>query len=214
MTELTHDVARSRAPERTTPTATQPTPLLPAPLAHEPAAPDHDAASHGEAHAAGAFDRLRRHGDRTVRRMMNDDDAGPVADGFVGPGDALPDKPDVGTPAYLLAYDPAVKKYRQSEYETAVRIITERQVRLRRAEEGARHDWVDDHGTTYDAVGNFPATFFEKQWPTLQKQIRLHLGKAQVVPVDVAQFSEDQRALVRAFVVDLANAQVVIVGDK
>ncbi|GEA85145.1 MAG: hypothetical protein NVV70_14140 [Cellulomonas sp.] len=138
----------------------------------------------------------------------------PVGGEFLGPDDALPASPTPGTPAYLLAFDPAVGKFRQSEYETARRIIDERQVRLRRAEPGARHDWVDQHGTTYDAVGNFPAKFFDKQWDKLKEQIVLHLKKAQVVPVDVAQFTEEQRVLVREFVRGLANVQVVIVGDK
>lgn len=227
MTELTQDGPRPGTPEHA---AQVPSPrdALPRQTAHDPGAlrpaplslaldgtRTHGVRPDDEGHALAGFDRLRRHGVRMVRRMMNegDDEVAPVDDGYLGPGDDLPAAPDAGTPAYLLAYDPAVKKYRQSEYETAVRIIRERQVRLRRADDGARHDWVDDQGTTYDAVGNFPAKFFDKQWPTLQQQIVLHVSKAQVVPVDVAQFTEDQRALVRQFVDGLANPQVVIVGD-
>jgi CdiA C-terminal tRNase domain len=68
-------------------------------------------------------------------------------------------------------------------------------------------------GETYDAVGNFPPQYFNAQWPALQNAIRAHLIKADHVPVDVSQFTAEQRSIVRAFVDGLGNPRVFIVGD-
>lgn len=64
------------------------------------------------------------------------------------------------------------------------------------------------------AVGNFPSKFFDSQWPSLQGRILDHLEKAEIVPVDVSQFTAAQREVVREFVQGLRNPNVVIVGGK
>jgi uncharacterized protein YukE len=76
-----------------------------------------------------------------------------------------------------LGMDPATGRFRPSEAETAVRIENEFGVRLKRAPAGSSADWVDEAERTYDAVGNFPSTYFDKQWPQLQYQIRRHVNE-------------------------------------
>jgi hypothetical protein len=80
-------------------------------------------------------------------------------------------------------------------------------VTLQRATDADRFDWVDSAGTTYDAVGNFPAQYFDQQWPVLQGRIVDHLDKADVVPVDVSQFTRAQRQQVADYVGSLPAAQ-------
>ncbi len=92
-----------------------------------------------------------------------------------------------------LGMDPATGKFRQGEYETAIRIQQERGVMLQRsADPGV--DWVDTEHNTYDAVGNFSSKYFDKEWPNLQTRILDHMAKADFVPVDVAGFTEAQIA--------------------
>jgi hypothetical protein len=88
---------------------------------------------------------------------------------------------------YSLGYDPAVGKFREAEAETAVRVEAEREVTLARAARQDDFDWVDHDGRTYDAVGNFPARFFEAEWDHLQVRIVDHLEKAEFVPVDISK---------------------------
>jgi hypothetical protein len=114
---------------------------------------------------------------------------------------------------YSLGYDPAVGKFRESEAETAVRIEAERDVTLVRAGRQDDCDWIDHVGRTYDAVGNFPARFFEAEWENLQVRTVDHLEKAEFVPVDVSQFTAEQRSVVREFV-DRFDGRVFIVGDE
>lgn len=113
-----------------------------------------------------------------------------------------------------LGMDPATGKFRPGEAETAVRVEGELGVTLKRAPAGSSADWVDDAGRTYDAVGNFPAQFFDRQWPQLQYQIQRHLGKADLVPVDVSKFSPEQIAKVKQFIADgNLGPRVFIVGQ-
>jgi hypothetical protein len=72
-------------------------------------------------------------------------------------------------------------------------------------------DWIGSDGKTYDAVGNFPAKYFDQQWEQLQRRIDQHLNKADYVPVDVSQFTPAQVARVREFVEPLGQ-RVFIVG--
>jgi hypothetical protein len=82
-----------------------------------------------------------------------------------------------------------------------------------RAPAGSSADWVDTSGRTYDAVGNFPGPFFDRQWPQLQYQIQRHLDKADLVPVDVSRFSPEQAATVARFIADNdLGPRVFIVG--
>ncbi|MCE5290290.1 MAG: hypothetical protein LLG14_13780 [Nocardiaceae bacterium] len=99
-----------------------------------------------------------------------------------------------------LGYDPAIKKFRPGEADTGARVESELGVTLKRAPDDANYDWVDSTGKTYDAVGNFRAEYFEKEWPTLQEKIRQHLDKADLVPVDVSQFTDAQKAMVKSFI--------------
>ncbi|MEU8110847.1 WXG100 family type VII secretion target [Micromonospora sp. NPDC048947] len=112
-----------------------------------------------------------------------------------------------------LGMDPATGKFRPGEAETAVRLEQEVGVRLQRAPADSSADWVDGAGRTYDAVGNFPAQFFDRQWPQLQYQIERHLDKADLVPVDVAQFNPEQVARIEQFITDRSlGPRVFIVG--
>jgi hypothetical protein len=101
-----------------------------------------------------------------------------------------------------LGQDPATGGHRPSESDTAARLETARGVTLTRAPAGSSADWVDENGTSYDAVGNFPPEFFDRQWPQLQHQIVRHLDKADLVPVDVSRFEPGQAAQVRQFIED------------
>jgi hypothetical protein len=137
--------------------------------------------------------------------------------GSHGPGTPEPPKPrDPHTEAArvrALGMDPATGRFRPAEAETAVRVEQEAGVTLTRAPAGSSADWVDGAGRTYDAVGNFPGRFFERQWPQLQYQIERHLTKADLVPVDVSQFSAEQVARVEKFVMDRnLGPRVFIVG--
>ncbi|MFI7336305.1 hypothetical protein ACWEEK_33195, partial [Micromonospora aurantiaca (nom. illeg.)] len=85
--------------------------------------------------------------------------------------------------------------------------------RPRRAPSDSSADWVDEAGRTYDAVGNFPGQYFDRQWPQLQYQIERHLEKADLVPVDVSRFSAQQTAMVEQFIADRGfGPRIFIVG--
>ena len=113
-----------------------------------------------------------------------------------------------------LGFDPAVGRFRPSEAETALRIENERGVTLRRAPAGSSADWLDESGKTYDAVGNFAARYFPRQWPQLRYQIVRHLSKAELVPVDVSKFAPRQVAQVEQFIADRGLApRVFLVGQ-
>jgi hypothetical protein len=86
-------------------------------------------------------------------------------------------------------------------------------VRLSRSKDPAV-DWVDANGKTYDAVGPFQGKFFDKQWPQFSDRIVDHLGKADIVPVDISQFNPEQQAVVRAFCNQLNSPKIVIVGGR
>ncbi|WFE55425.1 WXG100 family type VII secretion target [Micromonospora sp. WMMD712] len=112
-----------------------------------------------------------------------------------------------------LGMDPATGKFRPREAETAARLERELDVTLTRAPEGSSADWIDGSGRTYDAVGNFPSQYFDRQWPQLQYQIERHLTKADLVPVDVSQFSGEQVARIEQFIADRGlGPRVFIVG--
>jgi hypothetical protein len=101
-----------------------------------------------------------------------------------------------------LGHDPATGRYRPAEGETALRVEEATGVNLTRSPD-PRVDWVDANtGKTYDAVGNFPAKHFDRQWPNLQTKIIDHLAKADFVPIDVSQFTPDQIAKIQKFITD------------
>ncbi len=116
------------------------------------------------------------------------------------------------TRARALGMDPATGGFRASEAETALRVERELGVNLTRAGTHDGFDWIDASGKTYDAVGNFPSKFFDSQWPTLQGRIVDHLAKADIVPVDVSQFTAAQRELVLKFIQSLNNSRVIVIG--
>ncbi|WP_258904579.1 hypothetical protein [Actinokineospora sp. UTMC 2448] len=113
---------------------------------------------------------------------------------------------------YALGYDPATQKHRPTETQTARRIEHATGVRLTRSPHPKGPDWIDHTGKTYDAVGNFPAKFFDRQWEQVKIRILDHLDKADCVPVDVSQFTPEQRAQVRAFIAPL-GPRVFTVGE-
>ena len=109
-------------------------------------------------------------------------------------------------------WDPAKGKFIQREYETATRIIDELGVDLKRASDGSA-DWVDDAGKTYDAVGPFDGKYFAQQWNSLKRQITWHLNyEADLVPVDVSEFSADQILQIKQFIAPLGE-RVFLVGE-
>ncbi|PZG18358.1 hypothetical protein C1I95_13755 [Micromonospora craterilacus] len=129
-----------------------------------------------------------------------------------GPRDALPPKSEEQR-IRDLGMDPATGRFRPGEADTAVRLERELGVRLTRAPADSSADWVDSTDRTYDAVGNFPGQFFDRQWPQLQYQIERHLDKADFVPVDVSRFSAEQVARIEQFITDRGLApRVFIVG--
>jgi hypothetical protein len=112
-----------------------------------------------------------------------------------------------------LGMDPATKRFRLGEADTAVRIEQERGVILTRAPDGHSADWLDEAGKSYDAVGNFPPQFFDRQWPRFSEQIELHLQKADYVPVDVSTFTTEQVARIEQFIAEKGLApRVFILG--
>ncbi|MFF5180655.1 WXG100 family type VII secretion target [Micromonospora sp. NPDC000316] len=113
-----------------------------------------------------------------------------------------------------LGMDPATGRFRPGEAETAVRLEQKLGVQLSRAPADSSADWVDSAGRTYDAVGNFPGQFFDRQWPQLQYQIERHLDKADLVPVDVSRFSAEQVARIEQFIEARGlGPRVFIVGN-
>jgi uncharacterized protein YukE len=110
-----------------------------------------------------------------------------------------------------LGMDPATGRFRPGEAETALRIEQERGVTLKRAPAGSSADWMDDAGRSYDAVGNFPSQFLDKQWSQFVFQIERHLDKADLVPVDVSKFSPDQKVRVDQFIAEQGLAPRVFV---
>jgi CdiA C-terminal tRNase domain len=130
-----------------------------------------------------------------------------------GPSDADVPVVDEGQPApdnatgmipdaqhlHDLGWDPAIKDFRPGEAETAGRIEGETGAQLQRFP-GDAPDWIGSDGQTYDAVGNFPAEHFDRQWGNLQDRIVDHLDKADYVAVDVSQFTPEQTAKVNEFI--------------
>ncbi|MBU2670512.1 WXG100 family type VII secretion target [Actinoplanes bogorensis] len=112
-----------------------------------------------------------------------------------------------------LGADPAVKRHRAAEVETALRVEEQLGIELRRATDGDI-DWVGSDGKTYDSVGNFDGRFFDRQWPNLQTRILDHVEKADRVPVDVARFTDEQKQTVREFIeAHRLEPRVFIVGE-
>ncbi|MCP3878087.1 MAG: hypothetical protein GY701_06805, partial [Sulfitobacter sp.] len=113
-----------------------------------------------------------------------------------------------------LGEDPATGgRFNQSEYETALLVESEKGVSLRRDPSG-NTEWIDESERTYDAVGGFDGQYFDAQWPNLQHRIDEHRQYADLVPVDVSNFSPDQRSQVESFVSSLDDPAVFIVGDS
>jgi predicted component of type VI protein secretion system len=112
------------------------------------------------------------------------------------------DPEDEAMRVHDLGVDPAVARYRPNEAQTAALVEIQLGVTLQRAAPGEPADWVDERGRTYDAVGPFPARYFARQWTQLRYQITRHLGKADLVPVDVSEFTADQTARVKRHISD------------
>jgi uncharacterized protein RhaS with RHS repeats len=110
-----------------------------------------------------------------------------------------------------LGMDPATGTFRQSEYDTALRIQQERGIVLQRSR-SLGVDWFDSAGNTYDAVGGFEGKYFDRQWPNLQNRILGHMRKADFVPVDVSGFTAQQINQVEQFVRPLGPS-IFLVGQ-
>ncbi|WP_156689799.1 hypothetical protein [Mycobacterium sp. Marseille-P9652] len=122
---------------------------------------------------------------------------------------------DLTTPhAHDLGSDPSNGAFRVSEAETGLRIEAEKGIDLIRSSHPGV-DWINPAtGETYDAVGNFPPQFFDAQWSNLQEKIQEHMKKAIYVPVDVSQFTAAQRSIVRAYIDELHDPHVFVIGDS
>ena len=103
---------------------------------------------------------------------------------------------------WALGLDSATGRFRPNEMETAVLIERVLGVRLTRAPKWSRADWFDEHDVSYDAVGPFAAGRFDQQWRRFSEQILLHLRKAEIVPVDVSQFTRPQVETVELFIAE------------
>lgn len=126
-----------------------------------------------------------------------------------------PDAPEPGTWEHSLGYDPEVQRWRPVEYRTAIRISEELGVRLERAEAGSTYDWIGSDGRTYDAVGGQDGQHLQttSQWNKFFTQLDLHLEKADIIPIDVSGFDEEQVARIREYVAPLAH-RYVFVGER
>ncbi|AEE46693.1 putative T7SS-secreted protein [Cellulomonas fimi] len=126
-----------------------------------------------------------------------------------------PEHPALNTWEYSLGWDPDAKLFRLSEYQTATRLIDQYGLRLERAPHGSHVDWLDDAGTTYDAMGNFDGVYLhrERQWSNLFDQLDRHIAKADIVPIDVSQFSAEQIATIRWYVQPFAD-RIYFVGEQ
>jgi hypothetical protein len=120
---------------------------------------------------------------------------------------------DITTPhARELGADPGIGgRFRPEEAETGLRVEAQRGITLQRSpHEGA--DWIDPaSGKSYDAVGNFDGRYLNLS--KFLDEVVAHSRKADCVPVDVSQFSAEQRSDVRRFVDGLGKPNVFIVGD-
>ncbi|MEE6175389.1 hypothetical protein [Mycobacterium sp. 050134] len=129
--------------------------------------------------------------------------------GHSGPGRGL----DLSTPhAQELGTDPATGgRFRLDEAETGLRVEAQRGMTLQRSSHPGA-DWIDAAtGETYDAVGNFDGRYLNMDG--FFRDVEDHLKKAKYVPVDVSQFSAEQRTVIRRFVTGLNNLNVFIVGE-
>lgn len=112
---------------------------------------------------------------------------------------------------WRLGYDPAVQRFRRGESQTARRVEDTRRTALVRSPEEKGPDWIGPDGRTYDAVGNFPGEFLDRQWKKFTERIVDHMDKSDYVPVDVSQFSPEQIKRVHEFIGPL-GPRVFIVG--
>jgi uncharacterized protein YukE len=124
------------------------------------------------------------------------------------------DPEDEAMRVHDLGVDPAVARYRPNEAQTAALVEIQLGVTLRRAAPGEPADWVDEVGRTYDAVGPFPARYFARQWTQVRYQLSRHLEKADLVPVDVSEFTADQTARVKQHISDNdLGPRIFLVGE-
>lgn len=131
------------------------------------------------------------------------------------PAPASPWGPDPGgldEREWRLGLDPATQRFRPGETQTARRVEIARDVVLVRSPKKAGPDWIGPDGKTYDAVGNFAAKHFDRQWEVLQGRILDHMRKADWVPVDVSRFTPEQIARVREFIGPL-SPRVFTLGE-
>lgn len=107
--------------------------------------------------------------------------------------------------------------FRENEAQTATEIENTRGIGLTRNPNAKGPDWTGSDGKSYDALGPLPSQFFDRQWANLQYRITQHLGKADMVPIDVSGLTEQQANTVRQYLTDNAtsfNGRVFIVGDE
>jgi hypothetical protein len=198
-----------------TPLSSSPEPSAKSPSA-ERHGPSDPAPAIEPSHPTGEHDRGHKSPPGESAHPSHENDSAPSSspDGQVSP---LPEPSfDINTDhARQLGNDPDIGgSFRPAEAETGLRVEWERSISLERARADVPGDWIDvATGKSYDAVGNFPAKYFDSQWENLQAQIIDHLKKADYVPIDVSKFSAEQRLLVQNFVDNLGNDRAFIVGE-
>jgi hypothetical protein len=207
---------RPEAQADQTPLSSSPEPTAKSPSA-EPHGPSDPAPAIEPSHPTGERDRGHQSppGESAHPSHENDSDPSSSPDGQMSP---LPEPSfDITTDhARHLGNDPDIGgSFRPAEAETGLRVEWERGISLERAPADVPGDWIDvATGKFYDAVGNFPAKYFDSQWQNLQAQIIDHLKKADYVPIDVSKFSVEQRLLVRNFVDSLGSDRAFTVGES
>ncbi|CRK60582.1 hypothetical protein [Alloactinosynnema sp. L-07] len=132
-------------------------------------------------------------------------------EGSVAAASRGPDSAGLSEREWRLGYDPAVQRFRPGESQTARRIEDKRRTALVRSPDETGPDWIGPDGRTYDAVGNFPGEFLDRQWKKFTERIVDHMDKSYYVPVDVSQFSPEQVKRVQEFIGPL-GPRVFIVG--
>lgn len=105
-------------------------------------------------------------------------------------------------------------KFRSGEADAGVQIENELGIRLSRSPKSQGPDWIGSDGKTYDLIGPIPAKAFERQWAenNIQQAITEHLGKADMIPIQVKGLSPDQIARIKDFIAPL-GPRVFLIGE-
>jgi hypothetical protein len=113
---------------------------------------------------------------------------------------------------YRLGFDPATGKFVSEEASTGRQLEQLLGKQLQRYPGGGL-DWVDEAGTTYDAVGPVDAKYFDAQ--SFTDSIRKHLLKSDFTVIDFTGMDADQVSKVEDYISGLppeARAKLLKLG--